>query len=174
VPAKWIYDLARQRAELDVELVDLKDFALPLFNEMASNRWMPSADAKAVAWQKKAGEFDGYIVVTPEYNRSITGALKNAFDQCYNEWGRKPIGFVGYGVVGAARAVEHARTIATELNMVNVRTAAHIGGGEFYKVHPGMGKQPFDTIAEAINPSATTMLDEIIWWGNATKAARAA
>ena len=161
------------REELDVELVDLKEVDLPFFNEKSTNLWVPSEDPKAIAWQKTIGQFDGYIVVTPEYNRSMPASLKNAFDQAYNEWNRKPIGFVGYGVVGAARAIEHARTTATELHMVNVRSAVHIGGSEFYKVHPGMGNQPISVIEEAILPSAKDMLDQLIWWGEATKAKRA-
>jgi NAD(P)H-dependent FMN reductase len=172
VPAQWIYELAKADPDIDAELVDLKSFDLPLFNEMATNLWMPSADPRAVAWQKKVGEFDGYIVVTPEYNRSVPGALKNAFDQTYKEWNRKPVGFLGYGMVGAARAVEHARNIATELHMVSVRNGVHVSGSEFVKVHPGMGKQPFDSIIDVIKPSALEMLKDIVWWGKATKAAR--
>lgn len=169
-PAKWMLDVAQQREELDVELVDLKEFDLPFFNEKASNAWMPSQDPRAVAWQKKVAEFDGYIVVTAEYNRSITGALKNAFDQAYVDWARKPIGFFGYGALGAARAVEHARTIAIELHMVPVRSGVHIGGGEYVTVvHK---RQPISAIEGAILPSAMEMLDQLIWWGNATKAAR--
>src|SRR5690606_28821806 len=114
-PAQWILDKAKERPELDVELVDLRDFDLPFFNEAASNLWMPSQDPKAVAWQNKISEFDGYIFVVAEYNRSITGALKNALDQAYVNWNKKPFGVVGYGTVGAARAVEHLRTIGTEL-----------------------------------------------------------
>jgi NAD(P)H-dependent FMN reductase len=172
-PAEWIFELARKREELDVELLDLKAFDLPFFNEKATNLWVPSEDPKAIAWQKKIGQFDGYIVVTPEYNRSMPASLKNAFDQAYNEWNRKPVGFVGYGSVGAARAIEHARTTATELQMVNVRSAVHIGGSEFYKVHPGMGNQPLSAIEDAIMPSAKDMLDQLIWWGEATKVKRA-
>ena len=85
---------------------------------------------------------------------------------------QEPIGFVGYGVVGAARTIEHARTSATELHMVNLRSAVHIGGSEFYKVHPGMGNQPLSSIEEAILPSAKDLLDQLIWWGEATKAKR--
>jgi NAD(P)H-dependent FMN reductase len=172
-PAQWVFELARKRDQLDVELVDLKEFDLPFFNEKASNLWVPSENPNAIAWQKKIGQFDGYIVVTPEYNRSMPASLKNAFDQAYNEWNRKPIGFVGYGTVGAARAIEHARTTATELQMVNVRSAVHVGGSEFYKVHPGMGNQPLSTIEDAIMPSAKDMLDQLLWWGEATKAKRA-
>ena len=174
VPAKWIYELAKADANIDAELVDLKDYHLPFFNEMASNLWMPSSDPKAVAWQKKLAEFDGFIVVTPEYNHSIPASLKNAFDQAYKEWVHKPIGFVGYGMMGAARAVEHARGIAVELNMMSVRNAVHIAGSDFVKVHHGMGKQPFESIVDVIKPSALELLKDIVWWGNATKAARAA
>lgn len=169
-PAKWIYDLAKQRDDLDVELVDLKDFDLPLFNEAASNAWVPSQDPKAVAWQKKVASFDGYIIVTPEYNRSIPGALKNAFDQAYVDWNKKPVGFVAYGSVGGARAVEHARTIAVELQMVPVRSGVHIGGGEFFAVAFN-GKELSD-IEAAILPGAKDMLDQVSWWAYATKTAR--
>ena len=173
IPAQWIFELAQKRSELDVELVDLKGFELPLFNEMASNLWVPSQNPQAIAWQQKVGEFDGYIVVTPEYNRSMPASLKNAFDQAYKEWNRKAIAFVGYGAVGGARSIEHARSTAIELQMVNVRSAVHIGGSEFYKVHPGIGKQPISTIEEAIAPSAKDMLDQLTWWVEATKAKRA-
>ncbi len=170
-PAKWIADLAAQRPELDVEIVDLKTFDLPLFNEAASNAWMPSTDQRAVAWQNKIGEFDGYIVITAEYNRSITGALKNAFDQAYKEWNQKAIAFVGYGSVGGSRAIEHARLISVELQMANARSAVHIGGGDFYGIYTG--KQTIADIEANILPSAKDMLDQLTWWAAATKAARA-
>jgi NAD(P)H-dependent FMN reductase len=171
-PAKWIFDLAKQRPELDVELVDLKDFDLPLFNEAASNAWAPTQDARAIAWQKKVGEFDGYIVVTAEYNRSITGALKNAFDQAYVEWNKKAIGFVGYGSVGAARAIEHARSIAIELQMANTRSAVHIGGSDFMPIM--FGQKTLADIEQNILPSAKDLLDQLIYWTRATKLAREA
>ena len=175
IPAQWIFDEAKKRAGLDVELVDLKSFNLPLFNEMASNAWMPSSDPKAVAWQNKVGEFDGYIVVTPEYNRSIPASLKNAFDQAYKEWVHKPIAFVGYGSVGGARAVEHARTIAVELQMVPVRSGVHIGGSEFMKVHPGFGgKETMTSLEGAFQASAKDMLDQLTWWADVTKKGRMA
>jgi NAD(P)H-dependent FMN reductase len=89
-PARWIFELARQRPDWEVELLDLRDFDLPFFNEKATNLWVPSKDPKAVAWQRKLAGFDGFIFVTAEYNRSIPGALKNALDQAYKEWNRKP------------------------------------------------------------------------------------
>ncbi|MFD2646636.1 NADPH-dependent FMN reductase [Devosia albogilva] len=172
-PAQWILEKAKERPELEVELVDLRDFDLPFFNEAASNLWMPSQDPKAVAWQNKISEFDGYIFVVAEYNRSITGALKNALDQAYTNWNKKPFGAVGYGTVGAARAIEHLRTIGTELQMVSTRSAVHIGSGDFFTVWGGGANQPISAIEQSIGPSAKDMLDQLVWWGQATKAQRA-
>ena len=81
VPAQWILDKARARGDWHVDLLDLKDFDLPLFNEMASTAWAPSQDGRAVSWQEAVKSYDGFIFVVAEYNRSITGALKNALDQ---------------------------------------------------------------------------------------------
>lgn len=169
--AQWLLQQARQRPEFDVELVDLKAFDLPFFNEKASTLWAPSEDPRAIAWQRKIASFDGYIVVAAEFNRSITGALKNAFDQAYVEWNRKPIGFFGYGGLGGARAVEHARTIAIELQMVPVRTAVHLSGGDFYAVL--QKGQPLTSVEANLLPAAKDMFDQIAWWGHATRAARA-
>ncbi len=173
-PANWFVDLASARDDLDFELLDLRDFDLPFFNEMASNLWMPSQDPKAVHWQETLAGFDGFVVVTAEYNHSISAVLKNALDQAYKEWMRKPMGFVGYGGVGAARAVEHLRGIAVELQMVPLRNAVHIGGGEFMKVSPLGENAPMEAIAPVIEPSATAMLDELAWWVGATRTARLA
>jgi NAD(P)H-dependent FMN reductase len=88
------------------------------------------------------------------------------------EWVRKPVAFVGYGGLGAARAVEHLRGIVCELQMAPVRAAVHIGGSEFRAVHPHMGKQPFTEISSVVEPSGDEMLNDLIWWANALKAAR--
>ena len=173
IPAQWMLAQAQQRDDMTVELVDLRDFDLPLFDEMASNLWMPSSDARAVAWQKKIAEFDGYIFVVAEYNRSITGALKNALDQAYVDWNRKPMTAIAYGAVGGTRALEHLRTIAVELQMAPTRNAVHLGMGDFFKVHPGMGGSGKMADVEAnLLPSAKASLDDLVWWANALKAAR--
>jgi NAD(P)H-dependent FMN reductase len=172
-PAQWILEKANERPEIEAELVDLRDFDLPFFDEMASNLWMPSSNPQAVKWQQKVGEFDGFIFVVAEYNRAITGALKNALDQAYNEWNKKPFTAVGYGTVGAARAIENLRTIAVELQMVSTRSAVHIGGADFFAVHPlGQQNKPFSEIEGSVGNSVKDSLDQLIWWGQATKAAR--
>ncbi|HMQ40278.1 MAG TPA: NAD(P)H-dependent oxidoreductase [Paracoccus sp. (in: a-proteobacteria)] len=173
-PAAWLMEQVAKRDDMAFELVDLRDYELPFFDEMASNLWMPSSDPKAVAWQNKVGEFDGYIVLTAEYNHSITGALKNALDQAYKEWNHKPMAAVGYGGVGAARAIEHLRGIAVELQMVPTRNAVHLGGGEFMKVSPLGQNGDMAEVDEVLQPSLNALLDELAWWAKATMAARAA
>lgn len=171
-PTQWIVEKARQRPELDVEVLDLRDFNLPFFNEVASNAWAPTQDQNAVAWQKKLAEFDGFIFVVAEYNRAITGALKNAIDQAYVEWNKKVGGIVAYGSMGGARAAENLRTIMIELQMAPTRSAVHIGGSEFMKVSPMGENADMSAIEGALANSAKDMLDQLIWWGNATKTAR--
>jgi NAD(P)H-dependent FMN reductase len=173
IPAQWLLAQAGAREDMTIELVDLRDFDLPLFDEVASNAWAPTQDAKAVAWQKKLAEFDGYIFVVAEYNRSVTGALKNALDQAYVEWAHKPMGAIAYGSMGGTAALSHLRAIGVELQMVPVRNSVHIGGGDFFRVHPGFGGSGnLADIEAGILPSAKALLDDIVWWGNATLAAR--
>lgn len=171
-PAQWILEKAQQRGDAEYELVDLRDFDLPFFDEVASNAWVPSQDPKAVAWQKKIAEFDGYIFIVAEYNRSITGALKNALDQAYVEWTKKPAAYVGYGSVGAARAIEQLRLINVELQMVPVRQGVHISGSEFFTVWGGGKNEPMSAIEGPVGPSVNDMFDNLVWWTNATKTAR--
>jgi NAD(P)H-dependent FMN reductase len=171
-PAQWVLKQAQARGDMDVELVDLRDHPLPFFDEKASNMWMPSENPAAVRWQKTVARYDGYIFVVSEYNHSITGVLKNALDQAYQEWNRKPFTAIGYGSVGAARAIEHLRSIAVELQMVSTHAVIHIGGVDFRTVHPMFGKKPFNEIEPSLLPSAKTALDELVWWAKATMAAK--
>jgi NAD(P)H-dependent FMN reductase len=174
VPAQWILKQAQARGDMDVSLVDLRDHRLPFFDEKASNLWMPSENPEAIRWQQTIGGFDGFIFVVAEYNRSITGALKNALDQAYKEWNRKPFTAIGYGGVGAARAIEHLRLIGIELQMVPTRGAVHIGGADFMAIHPMFGKSSIGDIEAHLIPSTKAALDDLVWWAKATKAARAA
>ncbi len=171
-PAAWVLENAQKRDDMDFELVDLRDYDLPLFNEVASNLWLPSQDPRVVKWQQKLAEFDGYFFVVAEYNRSVTGSLKNALDQAYKEWNHKPMAAMGYGGVGAARAVEHLRNMAVELQMVPVRNAVHLAGGEFFKVSPLGQNAEMIEVDAVLQPSLQATLDDLSWWANATKAAR--
>ncbi len=169
-PAKWIAELAQQSGHFDVELVDLADYPLPLFDAPASDFWMPTPNEVAAKWQAKLNEFDGYIFVVAEYNRSITGALKNAIDWAYKPFMKKAAAFVAYGSVGGARAVEHLRNILVELQAVPVRHAVHIGGSDFLPIM--MGQKTWEESAPNFVPFTGEMLENLAWWTNATKAAR--
>jgi NAD(P)H-dependent FMN reductase len=174
LPTAWIKAQAEARGDMDVEVVDLRDYPMPFFAEVASNAWMPTQDAMAVKWQKKLAEFDGYIFVVAEYNRSITAALKNALDQAYVEWAKKPFGAVAYGSMGGTSALAHLRMIGVELQMVPVRNTVQIGGGDFFRVHPGFGGSGnLADIEAGLLGSAKAMLDDVVWWAKATTAAKA-
>ena len=172
-PGSWLAEQAAKRDGWEVETLDLQDFDLPFFDEAASNLWMPSEDPKAVAWQEKLATFDAFIFVTAEYNRSITGALKNALDQAYKEWVRKPMAVFGYGATGGARAVEHLRTIAIELQMVPIRHGLHLLGADFFAVHPMGAGGEMASVEENLLPATEAMFDDLDWWTRATMSAKA-
>jgi NAD(P)H-dependent FMN reductase len=172
-PAQWLLDLATQRDDFILDRIDLRDFDLPFFAEATSNLHAPTADPKALAWQAAIRDYDGYIFVVAEYNHSITGALKNALDQAYVEWIRKPFSAIAYGSTGGARAVEHLRGIGVELQMVPSKFGVHIGGSDLFRVHPFGGNAPISEIDAAIKPSADAMFDDLVWWANTLREARA-
>ncbi|MEQ1901393.1 MAG: NAD(P)H-dependent oxidoreductase [Devosia sp.] len=171
-PAGWIAKLAQESSHFDVEIVDLKDYPLPLFDAPASDFWMPTPNDVAAKWQAKLNEFDGYIIVTAEYNRSIPGALKNAIDWAYKPFMKKAVAYVGYGTVGGARAVEHLKNVMGELQAVSVRHGVHVGGSDFMPVV--MGQKTWDDVLPGQVPFTKDMFDNLAWWTNATRAARAA
>lgn len=170
-PAAWIQALASARGDLDVEIVDLRDYPMAFFDEPASPLYMPPKDEAAARWGRKVAELDGFIFITAEYNRAPSGVLKNALDYAYTEFNRKPAAFVGYGGVGAARAIEQLRLICIELQMAPTRAGVHIAGGDFMAVWRG-GKDFADL--PHLEPTAVAMLDELSWWAHALKAARQA
>jgi NAD(P)H-dependent FMN reductase len=170
-PAKWIHGVAAARGDMDVELLDLRDYPMPFFDEPASNAWVPSKNEVAQRWQKKVAGFDGYIFVTAEYNRGVPAVLKNAIDYSYPEWNRKAAAYVGYGSVGAARSIESLRLICVELQMAPTRTGVHIQGADFMAVWQ-QGKDIKELTY--LEQNAKTMLDELHWWASALKAARSA
>jgi NAD(P)H-dependent FMN reductase len=120
--ARWVLEQSASRVDAEYELVDLADFPLPHLDEAVPPSLGQYANDHTKEWAAKIAEFDGYIFVTPEYNHSTSGVLKNAIDYLYAEWNNKAAGFVSYGSVGGTRAVEHLRLIAAELQMATVRS----------------------------------------------------
>ena len=119
--ASWVYEHAKKRADVQFELVDIADYKLPLLDEPIPPSIGRYMNEHTMVWAKKIAEFDGYIFVTPEYNHGTSGALKNAIDYLYAEWNNKAAGFVSYGSMGGARAVEQLRTVMAELQIADVR-----------------------------------------------------
>src|SRR6266436_3262876 len=170
-PAHWIYEIAKQRTDLAFDLIDLRDHPLPFFNEPRSPLYGPVNNEAARLWAGKLATLDGLIIVTPEYNHGPSAVLKNALDYAYTEFIRKPIGFVGYGGVGAARAVEQLRLTTIELQMAPVRHAVHIGMVEFLGIwQQGKSFDDFPHLARAANEWG----DDIGWLTKALKSAREA
>jgi len=168
-PAKWIRELAEKRGDMDIEMLDLRDWPMPFFDEAISPAYGPSKNEVAQRWQKKIDSLDGFIVTAAEYNRGPTAVLKNALDYGYKEWNRKPIAFVGYGGVGGARAVEQLRLHAVELQMAPVRAAVHIQIPVYLGVlKEGKSLNDFEPVVQ----SGNDMLDQLAWWTNALKTAR--
>lgn len=168
-PAAWIHTLASQRSDLQFELIDLRSHPLPFFDEALPLTWAPAKNAAAQAWATKIASLDGFIIVTPEYNHGPSAVLKNALDYAYAEFNRKPVAFVGYGGVGAARAIEQLRLNAVELQMAPIRNAVHIGMVEFLGIlQQGKSFDDFPHLAQA----ASGLLDDLAWWAATLKAAR--
>lgn len=168
-PAQWVLDIAKTRGDADYEIVDLRDYPIPFFDAAGSPRFVPQTNEVALKWARKVSELDGYIFVTAEYNRSISGVLKNALDHIYDEPARKPAAFVGYGAVGAARAVEQLRLMAVELSMVPMKAGVHINMEPLLGMLRG-GKDFADY--DYLAPTVTAMLDELAWYTRTLKAGR--
>ena len=116
-----MYDIASRRSDAEFELVDLRDYPLPHLDEPLPPSMGQYQNEHTRQWADKIASFDGFVIVTPEYNHSTSGVLKNAIDFLYAEWNNKAVGFVSYGGVGGARAAEHQRLVAAELQMADVR-----------------------------------------------------
>lgn len=171
-PANWLYEELKKRGDVDVELVDLRDYPLPFFDSPMSpsrmNREYPDPSVKR--WGQKIDEADAFIILSPEYNHSYSGVLKNAMDSIFPEWNNKPVAFVGYGTVGGARAIEHLRAVAIELRMMPIKKSIHIpwemimkaGEGAsnadmFAPLRSGMGVDHLAVLTEELLAIAKTM-----------------
>jgi NAD(P)H-dependent FMN reductase len=167
--AQWVHGLASPRKSADYELVDLADYGLPLLDEP-----VPPAMAKVPTqehtkrWAAKIASFDGYVLVTPEYNHGPPAALKNALDFLYKEWCNKSVGFVGYGGVGAARSIEMLRAICSNLELADVRSAVSLLLANDFENFSTLKPQPHQekTLAQ--------VLDQVEAWAGALQPLRQA
>ena len=119
--AGWVHNIASRRSDVSLEIVDVADFGLPLFDEAYPPMMGQYELAHTRAWAERIASFDAFIFVTPEYNHGTSAALKNAIDFLYREWNDKAAGFVGYGGAGGVRAVEQLRLVMGEVKVADVR-----------------------------------------------------
>lgn len=168
VVGKWALQEAKKKSDLEVELLDLRDYPLPFYDESVTPSMIKGkySDEVAMKWVKKINDGDAYIIIAPEYNHGYPAVLKNALDYPYREWNNKTVGFVSYGSVAGARSVEQLRLVTIELQMAPIRSAVHIQG-----VWTGFDEkgQPKDA---TLNDHFSSFMDSLIWWGKALKNAR--
>lgn len=172
IPAKWITEGAKDRSDFELATLDLNAFDLPFIAEPAPPGFTGGVFSHPAAgnWAARVAEFDGFIATAAEYNGGPTAALKNALDSALNEWRRKPIAFVGYGGVGAARAIEQLRGTAISLSMAPIKAGVNIAMEPFMGVlQHGKSLNDYDYLVT----SRAQMFDEIAWWANTLKQARA-
>jgi NAD(P)H-dependent FMN reductase len=162
---QWFHRVASARDDIEVELLDLRDYPMPFFDEAMSPAGGHYAE-EAKPWAEKIAQGDGFVIIAAEYNHGPTAVLKNAMDHIYREWNNKPLGFVSYGGgAGGARAVQQLRLTSIELQMAPIREAVVIpmARGAFED-----GKPKND----ALNDRANAVLDQLTWWAQALKKAR--
>ena len=164
--AEWVLEQAQGRDGATYELVDLADFPLPHLDEPMPAAYGQYAGEHTQAWSEKVASYDGFVFVTPEYNHSISGVLKNALDYLYAEWNNKAAAFVGYGSLGGARAVEHLRAVASELQLAHVRQS--LAFSVFTDFEQFTDFKP----AEIHTQSAATMFDQLESWSVAMRSVR--
>ena len=164
--AKRVYEISKKRTDAEFELVDIKDFNLPLLDEPVPPSMGQYSKPHTKAWAAKIGSFDGFVFVTPEYNHGISGALKNAIDFLFAEWNNKAAGFVSYGGVGGARAVEQLRLILAEVQIATVRNQVLLSLYTDFENFSVFGPAPRQ------EKSVNAMLGQVIAWGGALKTLR--
>ncbi|MEU8380491.1 NAD(P)H-dependent oxidoreductase [Streptosporangium sp. NPDC048865] len=162
--ARWVHDLAVERGDAEYELVDLKDYGLGNLDEPEHPATGDYRHEHTRRWSAKISSLDAFVIVTPEYNNSYPGALKNALDFLYTEWNDKAAGFVGYGVDGAPRAISHLRHVLALLSVATVSNQ--------------VGLSIHTDFADGFKPAAfhedrlNLVLDQVLAWGSVLRPLR--
>jgi NAD(P)H-dependent FMN reductase len=166
---QWVHGLASPRRSAEYELIDLVDYGLPLLDEPVPPSMAKSPTQEHTKrWAAKIGSFDGYVLVTPEYNHGPPASLKNALDFLYREWCNKSVGFVGYGGVGAARSIEMLRATCSNLELADVRSAVSLLLAHDFENFSTFKPQPHQEKALA------EVLNQVEAWAGALKPLRQA
>jgi len=171
-PARWILQHLKKRDGVDARLLDLRDYPMPFFDQPATPA-MPGRPAYENAvvrnWTAAIAQSDGFVFVTPEYNYGPSAVLKNAIDWVYPEWNRKAAGFVSYGAAMGARGVQQLRQTVIELQLAPIRPSVLIPTATLWAHYRG---GDVDAGLAELEASAGAMIDDLLWWTAALKAAR--
>jgi NAD(P)H-dependent FMN reductase len=164
--AEWALVSAVEREDATFELVDIADYGLALLDEAVPALMGGYSQVHTRDWAARIASFDGFVFVTPEYNGSLPGSLKNAIDFLAAEWNDKPAGSIGYGIYGGVRAIEQLRQVLGQLKVADVRTSVTLQLSTDFEnkstLRPGDGQE------EALHK----MLDELVGWAEALKSLR--
>ena len=172
-PAQWILQHLKKRDAIEARLLDLRDFPMPFFDQPvppAVPGRAPYENEIVKRWTAEIAASDGFVFVTSEYNYGTSAVLKNAIDWVYPEWNRKPASFVSYGSVGGARGVQQLRETTIELQMAPLRRSVHIPAPTLWAHFQG---GDVDKGLAELDNSANAVIDDLLWWTAALKAARA-
>lgn len=172
-PAHWILQHVRKRDGVDARLLDLRDFPMPFFDQPATPATpgrSPYKNQVVQRWTAAIAQSDGFVFVTPEYNYGASAVLKNAIDWVYPEWNRKAVGFVSYGSAMGARGVQQLRETAIELQLAPIRSSVHIPVAALLAHYTG---GDVDAGLAELEAPAGALIDDLLWWTAALKAARA-
>lgn len=164
--AKWVHERAQKREDASFDLVDIKDYDLPLLDEPVPPAMGKYSKEHTKKWAEKIAQYDGFVFVTPEYNHSTSGALKNAIDFLYKEWNNKAAGFVAYGSAGGTRAVEHLRLIMAEIQIATVREQVALSLFTDFKNASEFAPD------KRHDDKLDKVFDQVISWGTALKGVR--
>lgn len=155
--ADWILESARTHDGADFEIVDLKEFDVPLYTSetlpMMANKQYDSEGL--TRWSRAIDSCDGFVFVTPEYNHGVPGAFKNAVDSLGSEWVGKTVSFVSYGADGGVRCVEQWRQVVANFQMIDVRGQVALSLFTDFGDH---GVTPLERRAGEVK----TMLDQLV------------
>jgi NAD(P)H-dependent FMN reductase len=163
---RWVHSVAAQRDDAEFDLLDLAQFGLPLLDEPLPPAMGEPQHEHTRRWAETIERYDGFVFVSPEYNHSVPGALKNALDFLFAEWNDKAVGLVTYGSAGGVRAGEHLRQIAGELKMADVRSQVMLQFGADFDEHWQFRPRPFQ------EQTLHAMLDELLAWSEALRNVR--
>jgi NAD(P)H-dependent FMN reductase len=175
--AKWVLNAAKQMDDVEAEIVDLKDYPMPMFNEPISPRYNPDRkiDPAVKPWLNKLEEFDAYVFVTPEYNHAVPGVLKNALDYVTWEIQRKPAAVISHGSAGGARAQINLKVILSESKAVPIPIGSPLAMTGMSEKIDDNGNLAEELLDNPYGPQAALedTLAELQWYSDALETARA-